>query len=197
MWPLRFSQSVRRCYKSPRAESYKQDKGLRWPRQNRPARHSRQTHPKHTLRFSSLPPPVSFCCIRRILRRIRRQPRKPAIWGCILSGHGIQTGSYSLHLGYFIRKSPGEESYDHGRGPDAPCFRLQVRSIPLPLKQPDDLTMLVDVDGFGCRVLRQARHGHNVAGDRHHEPGSIGQPDFPDVQMMTSRRAPCGGVRGK
>ena len=46
--------------------------------------------------------------------RIRRQPRKPAIWGCILSGHGIQTGSYSLHLGYFIRKSPGEESYDYG-----------------------------------------------------------------------------------
>src|SRR6185437_3790405 len=56
------------------------------------------------------------------------------------------------------------------------------------LKQPYDLATRVDVDRVGCRHLRQARHGHDVAADHDDELGTGGQADFADVHYVVRGR---------
>ena len=43
-------------------------------------------------------------------------------------------------------------------------------------EQPDDLAVRADVDRIGGRHLRQARHGHDLTADHHHELGAGGEP---------------------
>src|SRR5450759_46133 len=52
---------------------------------------------------------------------------------------------------------------------------------PRELEQPDDLPIGADVDRVGRRHFRQARHGHDLAADRHHELGAGRQPHLAHV----------------
>ena len=61
----------------------------------------------------------------------------------------------------------------------APCYagaKNQLKS-----EQPDDLAMLIHIDGLRCRNLGQPGHGHDVPGNRHHKARAIGQPHFADM----------------
>src|SRR5215831_6212077 len=74
------------------------------------------------------------------------------------------------------------------------CRKRQTMGPAIASEQSHDLAIRPDVDRIRGRHFGQARHGHDLAADRHHEFGARRKPDLAHIDDVIGRRALGVGI---